>query len=81
MILDEAAAEAGSADAEILDDAAARAIGARTGIVIAHRLTQAVTADRILVMEDGRIVQSGTHADLVETPGPYARLWAAWTAW
>lgn len=81
VILDEATAEAGSADAEILDDAAARAIGARTGIVIAHRLTQAVTADRILVMEDGRIVQSGTHADLVETPGPYARLWAAWTAW
>ncbi|MFF7293549.1 ABC transporter ATP-binding protein [Microbacterium sp. NPDC008134] len=81
VILDEATAEAGSADSEILDDAAARAIGSRTGIVIAHRLSQAMTADRILVMQDGRVVQSGTHDDLVETAGPYAELWAAWTAW
>lgn len=81
VILDEATAEAGSADAELLDDAAARAIGGRTGIVIAHRLSQAVTADRILVMQDGRVVQSGTHEELVEAAGPYAKLWEAWTAW
>lgn len=81
VILDEATAEAGSADAELLDRAALAAIGERTGIVIAHRLSQAVAADRILVMQDGRVVQSGTHADLVAAPGPYAELWAAWTAW
>lgn len=81
VILDEATAEAGSADAELLDDAAVRAIGERTGIVIAHRLSQAVTADRILVMHDGRVVQSGTHSELVAVDGPYARLWEAWTAW
>ena len=81
VILDEATAEAGSADAEMLDRAALAAIGDRTGIVIAHRLSQAVTADRILVMHDGRVVQSGTHDELVAAPGPYADLWAAWTAW
>ena len=81
VILDEATAEAGSADAEVLDEASAGAIGDRTGIVIAHRLSQAMTADRILVMSDGRVVQSGTHDDLVATTGPYAELWKAWTAW
>ncbi|WP_350351373.1 ABC transporter ATP-binding protein [Microbacterium sp. A8/3-1] len=81
VILDEATAEAGSADAELLDQAALTAIAERTGIVIAHRLSQAVTADRILVMQDGRVVQSGTHDELVAAAGPYAELWAAWTAW
>jgi len=81
VILDEATAEAGSADSEVLDLASLGAIGHRTGIVIAHRLSQAAAADRILVMKDGRIVQSGSHDDLVQAPGPYAELWAAWTAW
>lgn len=81
VILDEATAEAGSADAEMLDAAALAAIGDRTAIVIAHRLSQAVSADRILVMHGGRVVQSGTHDELVSTPGPYAELWQAWTAW
>ncbi|WP_312171271.1 ABC transporter ATP-binding protein [Microbacterium sp.] len=81
VILDEATAEAGSADSEVLDLASLGAIGDRTGIVIAHRLSQAATADRILVMSDGRVVQSGSHGELVATPGPYAELWAAWTAW
>lgn len=81
MILDEATAEAGSTDAELLDDAASTAIGERTGIVIAHRLAQAVTADRILVMSGGRVVQSGTHDELAATPGPYAELCEAWNKW
>nr|WP_201471158.1 ABC transporter ATP-binding protein [Microbacterium hydrocarbonoxydans] len=81
VILDEATAEAGSADSEVLDQASLGAIGDRTGLVIAHRLSQAATADRILVMQDGKIVQSGTHDQLVADPGPYAELWGAWTAW
>lgn len=81
VILDEATAEAGSADSELLDAASLGAIDGRTGIVIAHRLSQAVVADRILVMQDGRVVQSGTHEELVADAGPYAELWAAWTRW
>lgn len=81
VILDEATAEAGSADSALLDRAATAAIAGRTGIVIAHRLSQAEHADRILVMQDGAVVQSGTHSELAAAAGPYAELWAAWTAW
>ncbi|MGP4968928.1 ABC transporter ATP-binding protein [Glutamicibacter ardleyensis] len=81
VILDEATAEAGSVDGEVLDLAAQIAIGERTGVVIAHRLSQAVGADRIIVMSDGKIMESGTHESLVAASGSYARLWDAWTAW
>ncbi len=77
-IFDEATAEAGSSHAEILDHAADAALRGRTGIVIAHRLSQAVTCDRIVVMESGRIVEDGTHNTLVNAGGVYAGLWAAW---
>lgn len=52
----------------------------RTGIVVAHRLTQAAQADLVLVVDHGRIVESGRRADLVEAGGGYAKLWAAWSA-
>lgn len=80
VILDEATAEAGSADAAMLDQAALAAIGERTAVVIAHRLSQAATADRVIVMADGRVVQDGTHAELASTPGTYSALWQAWRA-
>jgi ATP-binding cassette subfamily C protein len=80
VVLDEATAEAGTADAEVLDRAAARAIRGRTAISVAHRLSQAALADRVVVLEGGRIVEQGRHADLVDTDGTYARLWAAWAA-
>ncbi|GAA1855076.1 ABC transporter ATP-binding protein [Pseudonocardia ailaonensis] len=79
-ILDEATAEAGSAGARRLEGSARAALQGRTGIVIAHRLTQAATADAVVVMHDGRIVEHGTHDELVAAGGHYARLWAAWTA-
>jgi ATP-binding cassette, subfamily C, bacterial len=79
-ILDEATAEAGSAGARVLEATAERALRGRTAIVIAHRLTQAVDADRVVVMEKGRVVEVGRHADLVAREGPYARLWSAWTS-
>jgi ATP-binding cassette, subfamily C, bacterial len=79
-ILDEATAEAGSAGARVLDATARRALSGRTAIVIAHRLTQAVDADRVVVMEKGRVVEVGRHADLVSAGGPYAHLWSAWTS-
>ncbi|MGQ0630151.1 MAG: ABC transporter ATP-binding protein [Sporichthyaceae bacterium] len=79
-ILDEATAEAGSAGARILERAADAALAGRTALVVAHRLTQAASADRVVVLERGRVVETGTHADLVAAGGPYARLWSAWAA-
>ncbi|GIF23077.1 ATP-binding cassette subfamily C protein [Actinoplanes tereljensis] len=79
-VLDEATAEAGSAGARQLEAAVEEALTGRTGIVVAHRLTQAVTADRVVVLDAGRVLESGTHADLAARPnGHYATLWQAWS--
>jgi ATP-binding cassette, subfamily C, bacterial len=78
-VLDEATAEAGSIGARLLERAADAAVTGRTAVVIAHRLTQAQAADRIVVLDKGRIVENGTHAELITRGGPYATLWAAWS--
>ncbi|ALE85875.1 ABC transporter ATP-binding protein [Pseudonocardia sp. HH130629-09] len=78
VLLDEATAEADSRDATRLEEAAAAVLRGRGGLVVVHRLRQAAVADRILVMDGGRIVESGTHDALVAAGGHYARLWAAW---
>ncbi|MGF7124658.1 ABC transporter ATP-binding protein [Rhodococcus sp. BE178] len=77
-VLDEATAEAGSAGARELERAADAATRGRTTLVVAHRLTQAAAADRVVVLEHGRIVEQGTPAELVSAGGRYAQLWAAW---
>ena len=51
---------------------------ARTAILIAHRLTTAMKADRIVVVDDGRIVESGSHDELVELGGRYAEMYKTW---
>nr|WP_203590085.1 ABC transporter ATP-binding protein [Streptomyces sp. SID13031] len=79
-ILDEATAEAGSTHAGLLDRAAEAALRGRTGLVIAHRLSQAATCDRVVVLEHGRIIESGTHDELVAAGGVYGGLWSAWEA-
>ncbi len=53
----------------------------KTAIIVTHRLGLARIADRILVMEDGYIVQDGSHAELIASPGPYARMFQAQAAW
>ncbi|HEX2316112.1 MAG TPA: ABC transporter ATP-binding protein [Thermomonospora sp.] len=80
VVLDEATAEAGSAGARVLETAAVRAVEGRTALVVAHRLTQAASADRVVVLNSGHVVETGTHAELVARPGGrYAALWEAWS--
>lgn len=79
LILDEATAEAGSDATNALEEAAARITAGTTALVVAHRLDQAARADRILVMDAGRIIEDGTHAELLAARGRYAQLFAAWS--
>lgn len=79
VVLDEATAEAGSSGARELEQAAAAVTRGRAAIVIAHRLTQARTADRVLVLESGVVVEDGPHEALVAAGGRYAALWSAWS--
>ena len=79
VVLDEATAEAGSAGARDLERAALAVTAGRTSLTIAHRLTQAVSADEVVVMDAGRVVERGTHDELVAAGGGYAPLWSAWS--
>lgn len=79
LILDEATAEAGSDATNALEEAATRIAEDTTALVVAHRLDQAAAADRILVMDAGRIIEDGAHAQLISAGGRYAQLFAAWS--
>lgn len=78
VVLDEATAEAGSLGARELDTAADAVTRGRAALVVAHRLSQAHRSDLILVLDHGRVVEAGSHDDLVAAGGRYADLWAAW---
>lgn len=75
VVLDEATAHLDSNSEAAVQAALERALVGRTAIVIAHRLSTVLRADLILVMQEGRIVERGTHAELVGVGGLYAQLY------
>src|SRR6478736_5959732 len=77
LILDEATSSVDTRTEVLVQHAMAALRSDRTSFVIAHRLSTIRDADLILVMEDGRIVEQGSHAELVGVDGPYARLYQA----
>ncbi|NLI79103.1 MAG: ABC transporter ATP-binding protein [Candidatus Riflebacteria bacterium] len=74
LILDEATSAVDAVTERRLQQAMERLMAGRTAVIIAHRLTTVVAADRILVLERGRLAEAGTHAELVGRPGPYRTL-------
>jgi subfamily B ATP-binding cassette protein MsbA len=80
LILDEATSALDSESERAVQDALDRLAKGRTSLVIAHRLSTIREADLILVMEDGRIVERGTHDALIERDGLYRRLHRLQTA-
>jgi ATP-binding cassette, subfamily B, bacterial len=74
LLLDEATSALDAESERMVQAALQAAMKGRTTIVIAHRLATVLSADRIVVMEGGRIVDAGRHGELVERGGLYARL-------
>jgi len=75
LILDEATSALDSESEALIQEAMARVFTERTSIVIAHRLSTILSADLILVMDRGRIVERGTHRELLALNGLYAHLY------
>jgi ATP-binding cassette subfamily B protein len=80
LLFDEATASLDLATEAAVTRAADAVARRRTTLVVAHRLTTAARADRVAVMDGGRVVEVGTHTDLLTRGGAYAALWAAYTA-
>ena len=78
LVLDEATSSVDALTEVRISRALTRLAQGRTTIAIAHRLSTAARADRVLVLDEGKLVEDGTHADLIESGGTYARLYDAW---
>jgi ATP-binding cassette subfamily B protein len=75
LVLDEATASVDSYTERLIQAALERLLQGRTGLVIAHRLATIRNADRIIVLQDGRVIETGSHAELMRARGLYARLY------
>ncbi len=80
LILDEALSAVDAENEATIQQALDRLMQGRTTLILAHRLSSVIAADRILVLGSGRVVQAGTHAEMIAEPGPYRRLMGA-QAW
>jgi ATP-binding cassette, subfamily B, bacterial len=80
IVLDEATSSLDPATEVAVESALAAVAAGRTVITIAHRLSTAQRADRVAVMEHGRLVEVASHDELVQQGERYARLWASWQA-
>ena len=78
LVLDEATSLLDPRSARRLEQSLSAVLEGRTVLAIAHRLHTAHDADRVIVMEDGQITESGTHRELIAAGGPYAALWNSW---
>ena len=74
LLLDEATSALDAESEALVQDALEKLMVGRTAIVIAHRLSTVARADRVVVLEQGRVVESGPHAALMEQGGTYRRL-------
>ncbi len=79
LVLDEATSSLDPGTEALVEAAVVRLTEGRTVILVAHRLSTAERADRVAVVDDGRLVEVGPHADLVAQGGQYAAMYATWS--
>lgn len=79
LILDEATSAVDTRTEKVIEKALDEVLEGRTAVVIAHRLSTIRRADRIIVLDQGRIVESGSHDELIAADGRYAGLYSSWT--
>ena len=79
LVLDEATSALDSESEAAVQEALKRLMAGRTSIVVAHRLSTVASLDRIVVLDHGKIVEDGPHAELIEKGGEYSRLWGRQT--
>lgn len=79
LILDEATSAVDNETEAAIQKSLERIVVGRTSVMVAHRLSTIAKAHRIFVLDEGRVVEAGTHAELIARPGPYADLWRVQT--